>query len=98
MATRYDPAIIQKFADRLYLRANTIIFMCTFLGLIIGAALGYALGNTIGKTDTRMIFTLVGAVVLGLFGLFVGIEWAFLLKLKAQMALCQKRIEENTRQ
>lgn len=35
--TRYDPTILQKFASRLYARANTIIFVCTLRGLVFGA-------------------------------------------------------------
>ena len=97
MATRYDPAIIQKFADRLYRQANLIIFIWTILGLVGGAGAGYALGSSFGKPDTRNMFIFVGAAVLGPFGFLIGMARAFLLKLQAQIALCQKKIEENTR-
>jgi hypothetical protein len=42
-------------------------------------------------------WTLVGVLVVGLLGFWIGWNKAFFLKLQAQVALCQARIEENTR-
>jgi predicted membrane metal-binding protein len=86
MATQYDPAIIQKFADKLYSQANTIVFVWTFLGAVVGGAGGYQLG-----------YAAVGAVIIGALGFAIGMSRAYLLRLQAQVALCQKKIEENTR-
>jgi outer membrane lipoprotein SlyB len=91
--TTYDPAVIQKFADKLYSQANSIIFVGTLLGLAIGACGGIAIGDH----STRTTFSVAGAVVLGLLGFVIGSERSFLLKLQAQSALCQMKIEENTR-
>jgi hypothetical protein len=86
MATQYDPAIIQKFADKLYSQANTIVSVWTFLGAVVGGACGHVLGNAA-----------VGAVIIGALGFAIGMQRACLLRLQAQVALCQKQIEENTR-
>lgn len=91
--TTYDPQVIQRFADKLYSQANTIVFVWTLLGLAVGAGGGYALGDR----STNTTFAAGGAVVLGLLGFAVGSARAFLLKLQAQSALCQIKIEENTR-
>jgi len=40
--TAYDFSIIQKFADRLYKQANTVIAIYTLFGVVIGFAGGYA--------------------------------------------------------
>jgi hypothetical protein len=92
-STQYDPAIIQKFADKLYSQANTIIIACTLLGLVVGAAGGYAVGDY----STKTTYAGLGAIVLGLLAFAIGTARAFVLKLQAQVALCQKKIEENTR-
>ena len=92
-STQYDPAVIQKFADKLYSQANTIIFVWTLLSLAVGAGVGYNLGDR----STQTTYALVGAIILGLLGFAIGTARAFLLKLQAQVALCQKKIEENTR-
>lgn len=43
-------------------------------------------------------WALLGAIVCGLFGFWTGSSKAFALKLQAQTALCQVKIEENTKQ
>lgn len=88
---KYDPTVIYAFAQRLYSRAQLVIMLATVLGAIIGAFIGYVLS---GKENTGLV---AGAVILGVIGLLVGAEWAFWLKLRAQMALCQVKIEQNTR-
>lgn len=40
---------------------------------------------------------LIGILVVGLLGFSIGWNKAFLMKLQAQTALCQAKIEENTR-
>jgi uncharacterized protein YcfJ len=91
--TKYDPAIIQKFADKLYVQARSIIVTCTLIGIIAGGVAGYAMADR----SMKQIYMIVGAVIVGLLGFAVGQARAFALKLQAQIALCQMKIEENTR-
>lgn len=86
----YDSSFIYQFAEKLYKQANGIIATYTILGVLIGGVGAYAgtQNPTVG---------LVGAVVVGAVGYFVGAQKAFSLKLQAQIALCQVKIEENTR-
>lgn len=93
----YDPQIIQKFADRLYRRARTVIAMSTILFFLIGGGAGLGINLAVGRDDPSIIGASIGAVVLGIVGYVLGREGAFRLRLQAQTALCQMKIEENTR-
>jgi sulfite exporter TauE/SafE len=92
--THYDPAVIQKCADKLYAKANSIIYTYTAIGAIIGYLGGTHLS---ASYTTRTTYGIVGAIVIGLLGFAIGSERAFIFKLQAQVALCQRKIEENTR-
>lgn len=84
---QYDPSVIQKHADQLYASANMIILFCTLVFGLIGAGFFFtgAVGGAVG-------------VILGIvLGYAVGTAIAFAYKLKAQMALCQMKIEERLR-
>ena len=81
MSVRYDPTMIRKYADMLYRHANSIIALACLIGVVVGA----------------LAFGIIGAIVLGVVGAAIGISIAFKFKLQAQVALCQVRIEENTR-
>ncbi|MFN8487767.1 MAG: zinc ribbon domain-containing protein [Caldilineaceae bacterium] len=85
---RYDASIITEFAQRLYDQANLVLLLFTIGGIVIGGGGGALLSPGIA---------LIGALILGLIGYFIGQTRAFQLKLQAQMALCQVAIEENTR-
>jgi hypothetical protein len=66
------------------------------------AALGSLVGSGLGSSYTQASppaanWTLLGVVVGGFLGFCIGWSKAFLLKLQAQAALCQAKIEENTR-
>ncbi len=95
--TTYDAAVIQKFADRLYARANSIILTATVAGLVIGGGAGWALGVAANAGVSPAVFGGVGAVLFGLLGYSAGSSRAFSLKLQEQTALCQFAIETNTR-
>jgi hypothetical protein len=93
---QYDQAIIYKFAERLYRRASTIAFLYGFVGLIAGALAGAAAGAALGASN------LGGGILAGLLlgmgiGAAIGIERGFTMRLQAQQALCQVKIEEHTR-
>jgi len=86
---KYDSSILFEFADRLYSRANTAVAIYTVLGVLIGLVGGSAVKAGIGA--------IVGALIVGAIGFLFGRERAFAYKLQAQTALCQAKIEENTR-
>jgi len=89
MSTRYDPQILQQFADKLYSQASSAIILGTIVGVLIGGFLGFQVGN--------IIAAVIIAILLGALGCAIGMSIAFQFKLRAQSALCQKQIEENTR-
>ena len=101
---RYDPAVIQSFADSLYNKARQVIVTWTLLGVLLGGALaGFGTSSLLGSaSDTAgmpiLFGTLFGAFLVGALGYKIGVERAFHLKLKAQLALCQLMTEANTRQ
>lgn len=90
----YDPRIIEKFAIRLYRTAWIVIVLLTLIGLAGGGFGGYSLASW---GDDEIVWAAGGALILGGLGFWLGWEVAFRLKLRAQLALCQVQIEENTR-
>ncbi len=96
MRVAYDENVITSFADDLYRRAASLIVGHTVLGGLAGAAVGLA-----GCLALRTELAGLGAVLLTLLGALVGLSLgrarAFALRLTAQTALCQVRIERNTR-
>lgn len=107
MPVQYDPAIIQRFANRLYGRARTIVFLYTFIigvfGLFLGGIASEVLKDRDSKTAGSKIAErplypfAIGGFFFGWIGFLIGSERGFTLRLQAQTALCQKQIEENTR-
>jgi ribosomal protein L40E len=87
---KYEPQIIENFAVSLYRAAKIILILFTLIGILGGGVGAYVLGGEI-------VWAIGGAVLLGL--VLFGIAWqiAFRLKLRAQLALCQVQIEENSR-
>jgi hypothetical protein len=98
MPALYDPAVIQKFADRLYTRAISAIVGSVLGGIILGVGCGVLVYILTDETMRwGLIAGVVGVILFGLLGLLVGLERSFMLRLQAQTALCQMRIEANTR-
>lgn len=108
----YDPEIIDELADDLYIRGNRIILIWTLLAGAVGLTgglllawpfLGSAiLAGALGSEDRSAIgvgiaLPIVGLVLGLLIGGSVGKSRSLELFVKAQMALCYKKIEENTR-
>lgn len=93
----YDPSIIHSFADSLYSRARAVVVLYSLTGLFFGALVGGGLGFAVSK---ELLGFLMGSVVLGLIGGILAFAGAsqkvFSMKLQAQSALCQVRIEANT--
>lgn len=89
----FDPKVIQKFADRLYSQARSILISYSLVLGFLGAGVLYGLELTARIHLNPLLGFIVGALI----GYLMAIEKAFKLKLEAQVALCQVKIEENTR-
>ena len=82
----YDPEVIQESVDLIYARARNIVQGATILGTGAGA-IGFAFHPAAG---------LIGVAIGGALGYLLGRSLVFALKLTAQLALCQMKLEENT--
>ena len=104
MAEKYDPEILQKYADILYSQARSL---AAWTALRYGAAFAVVvwLVVAIATPAARLRFdtsTANGAALIaGFIGLLLGYNAgkvkAFALMLQAQQVLCQRQIELNTR-
>jgi hypothetical protein len=102
---KYDPKILQKYAEILYRDARTVVFIITATFVVIGLLGGYGLGrefaaNNVAPENRSMGTWLIAGIlafVAGLVGFFIGQAIAFWYRLRAQTMLCQKQIEYNTR-
>jgi hypothetical protein len=95
MATKYDPSVIQQFADRLYAQAARIVLVYAVFGFTGGAVGGGILTNA--ALDSFLIGAVFGGGLLGALFAVAAQTRAFALRLQAQTALCQVQIEMNTR-
>jgi hypothetical protein len=73
-----------------------IIVVYTVIGGVGGAGAAFSLGKTSHGAEGKGLLA-VGFLVGGVIGYFIGTERAFVLRLQAQIALCQVQIERNTR-
>jgi hypothetical protein len=89
---KYEARVITQFAEKLYAQAGRVVI----LYVVVMALGGLAVGKAIGGRDAEGPMVLV-ALLGGVLGQFVGQARAFLLRLQAQVALCQVEIERNTR-
>lgn len=89
---RYDPLIIQKFANTLYAQARSILTMCLLLGVLFGASAWIAVAHSSNHVVGAILFALCLVVAY-----MVGNALGFRYKLQAQIALCQVQTEMNTR-
>jgi hypothetical protein len=85
----YDSNIIKQFAENLYTQATVTIVLFTAAGFFIPLLFGFFM-DSVGVG-------FIAGILLGVGGYFYGQSRAFQLKLQAQTALCQVKIEENTR-
>ena len=96
----FDPGIIEKYADHLYRRAASLVMGATVVGGIIGAIFGgvplthYA--NWPIPHSAGYATAMIGALIGGFIGHVVGESRAFGLRIQAQMALHQVRVDQNT--
>jgi len=109
---QYDSGILQQYADELNEQATTIVFATTMRyaviffmasGLVFLSLLVPPSSNLTPENAERVvIFSICMVIIITLFailaGMYAGKKKAFALKLQAQQILCQRQIEQNTRQ
>ena len=96
MNTKYDPGILEKYADSLYSLAYQVIAQWVLIGAAVGAGIAY-LYVSFQRAPQSMEIMVFGAAVGGVLGGIWGSRKAFVYKLWAQAALCFLQIEKNTR-
>lgn len=90
----YDPTLLRTLAGKLAAQARTAVLVGTVAGAVTGGLFGFAAALIFMLSNSLLI---PGAVVGAILGIFAGRRKAQALRLQAQVALCQIRIEENTR-
>ena len=98
----YDPEVIERYAKHLYSVADLIKSLMMLAWGAVGVSIGLVVGAGAGSlVDSLAMAGLLGCVAGGWMGARLGKTAAetttVLLKLRAQTALCQWRIEQNTR-
>ncbi len=96
MAVTYEPDIIRQHAQTLYRRADEIRIKYAILSACFFAVGALFISIAVAPYPSYAavgIFAISGAGI----GWATGSERAFQLRLQAQTALCQLRIEQNTR-
>ena len=91
----YNPKIIQTYACGLYKQAQSIVACYFFIGIFTSIIL-FAKISDILKGEFDFLIVAIGVFVGGVIGLFAGRNRSFEMKLEAQQALCQVKIQENT--
>jgi len=100
--TSYDSKLLQENADELYTRASALIASYAAVGAVVGWAAIFLLDPQI-RTELRLpaSYSLIPLQFLAAFlAAILGGVWGYgkglALKLQAQAALCQMKIEQNT--
>jgi hypothetical protein len=91
MATKYDPNVLQEYADRFYTRARKVVVRATALGFGGGLAASLVLATVVAWRSPRaqvgagwlLFLTLAGLAL----GWAYGREKAFWFRLEAQRTL-----------
>lgn len=91
----YNPAILGEFAQRLINRANTIVALYTFFGVVLGGVTFFVLNTVMVMAQPAPLLI---AVIAFAMCVVTGVERSFTLRVQAQTVLCQVAIEANTRQ
>jgi len=93
-SVQYDPVAIQKLAKWCCRRSMVVLVFYPILGALICSFAFYEIGGY-GLGERRAL--IIGAVAGAFLGYLFGSLRSKSLQLQAQTALCQQRIEENTR-
>ncbi len=92
----YDVELIKEFSRRLYAQSKATTMRHFFIGIFFGVIVFGAISDALLASFDALIIA-IGAMIGGVMGYGSGQNRSFELKMQAQQALCQVRIEENTR-
>jgi hypothetical protein len=92
----YDQNVIEEFATRLYSQAKATTMRHFFIGLCAGIVVFSAICNALNIGFDAIIIG-IGTLICSIMGYGSGQNKAFEQKLQAQIALCQAKIEANTK-
>ena len=98
---QFDPNIIERYADQLYRKADSLRIGSAVIGAVLGIVFGAVPLSPLGKylpvpTTFGLATVLLGALCGGFIGYVVGEGRAFRTRLQAQMVLFQLQLERNT--
>ena len=98
----FDPAIIERYVENTYRKANAVFIGSVVAGVMMGAAFGATPLTSLGASwpIPRMFgfaTMLVGAIVGGVIGYLIGDTRAFLARLQGQTALAQVEAAKDAR-
>ncbi|KAB2661659.1 MAG: hypothetical protein DVB31_12090 [Verrucomicrobia bacterium] len=93
----YDPILIQRAADRLHTQAAAAAAMSAAVGVLIGYVVAPHLLQALPPSIALKCPEWLVPVAFGVLGWLQGLERGAQLRLQSQSALCQMRIEQNTR-
>jgi hypothetical protein len=92
----YEPKVIYEFADKLNSQIKSTV-ICNFLiGLFAGILIFGGISAMLAIGYDFLIMA-IGAITGAAFGISAGRNRVAEMKIQAQLALCQAKIEENTR-
>jgi hypothetical protein len=92
----YDEEIIKQYAQNLYAQSKTITMRHFFIGLFAGVIVFGGVCDALLSSYDGLIISM-GAMVGGFMGYGSGQNRTMELRIQAQQALCQVKMEENTR-
>lgn len=98
----YDVAVIHEFARELYRKSERREKQGVILGFLAGLVLTVSVisAASLDAQLGRWPAVILGVVIVAVctwFGMKFGLDAGLRLKLRAQLALCQAAIEQNTR-
>ena len=91
----YDEKVIQNYATNLYRQSKSIATCYFFSGVFLSIIIFSRISDIL-KGEFDFLIVAIGVFIGGIIGIFAGRNRAFEMKLQAQQALCQAKIQENT--